>query len=97
MAAKSPAAEELNDFMEALKAKVYSIQKKFIRLEDPLPLHEFEREWSGEKKKVPMLIELFKEHNAQLKALVGVDYAVATRKKYETSLRHTEAFIKHLQ
>jgi hypothetical protein len=55
----------------------------------------FDREWSGERKKVPMLIEIFKEHNLQLKELVGVDYADATRKKYETSLRHTETFIKH--
>jgi hypothetical protein len=41
MATKSPAAQELNDFLEALRAKVCSIQKKFIRLEEPLTLHEF--------------------------------------------------------
>nr|WP_262493271.1 phage integrase SAM-like domain-containing protein [Mucilaginibacter polytrichastri] len=37
---------------------------------------------------------MFKEHNAQMKALQGVDFAASTMKRYNISYNHTRDFIK---
>jgi len=41
-----------------------------------------------------MLIPIFKEHNRQIAALIGTEYAKGTADRYETSLKHTQAFLK---
>jgi site-specific recombinase XerD len=41
-----------------------------------------------------MLLDLFREHNEKCHKLSGNGMAPATVKRYETSLRHTEAFIQ---
>ncbi|MDR2936304.1 MAG: site-specific integrase [Rikenellaceae bacterium] len=45
-------------------------------------------------KPVIMLLDLFREHNEKCRKLSGNGMAPATVKRYETSLRHTEAFIQ---
>lgn len=42
-----------------------------------------------------MLLEQFEEHNRKVKSLIGREFVPATYKRYETSLRHTQAFLKH--
>ncbi len=41
-----------------------------------------------------MILEVFADHNRQMEALVGKDYADGTLERYETSLEHTKAFIQ---
>lgn len=41
-----------------------------------------------------MLISIFKEHNRQVAALIGTKYSKGTADRYETSLKHTQAFLK---
>jgi len=41
-----------------------------------------------------MLIGIFQQHNDEIKALIGKDYAAATHVRYETSLKHTADFLK---
>ena|SRR3569833_1354298 len=40
-----------------------------------------------------MLVQIFEEHNEQVKALVGKEYAQGTLDRYETSLKHTKSFL----
>ncbi|PTT39479.1 recombinase, partial [Chryseobacterium sp. HMWF028] len=46
-----------------------------------------------EEKKVT-LIEAFKDHNSKVKELIDREFSKGTWKRYETSLRHTQAFLK---
>lgn len=41
-----------------------------------------------------MLLEVFKERNQKVKALVGGDFAKGTHERYEISLKHTTEFIR---
>lgn len=41
-----------------------------------------------------MLLEIFRDHNDKCQKLIGKDMSVSTVKRYETSYRHTEEFIK---
>jgi integrase len=41
-----------------------------------------------------MLLEIFKEHNRQMKELIGKEFSKGTMQRYEISLRYTREFIK---
>jgi hypothetical protein len=49
----------------------------------------------GKTVKVKTLLDVFTEHNQQVAALVGRDFASVTLQRYQTSLKHTAEFIKH--
>ena len=40
-----------------------------------------------------MILEIYQEHNTQMKALVGREFAAVTLQRYNTSLEHTRSFI----
>ena len=42
-----------------------------------------------------MLVAIFQQHNKEMKALVGKEFAEGTLKRYETSLDHVISFMKH--
>ena len=48
----------------------------------------------GIDKRAHMLIDIFRQHNADIKALIGKGYASATLVRYETSLKHTVDFLQ---
>jgi site-specific recombinase XerD len=87
-------AKELNGFLDILQAKAFDIQKKLITLGVEVTIENFTNLWQGKKEKARMLLEIFEQHNKQVKELIGQQYSLATFKRYETSLGHTRNFIQ---
>jgi len=83
-----------NSYLDALKAKVYEYQQQLIRNDDLVNAENMRNKILGIEKRSHMLIAIFEQHNAEVKALVGKDFAAATHVRYETSLKHTVDFIK---
>ncbi|MCJ7933446.1 MAG: phage integrase SAM-like domain-containing protein [Chryseobacterium sp.] len=48
----------------------------------------------GIDEKKMTIIEIFKDHNQQMKDLIGKSFSKGTWDRYETSLRHTKEFMK---
>jgi site-specific recombinase XerD len=48
----------------------------------------------GIEKRNHMLVGIFQQHNNEIKALIGKDYALGTLTRYETSLKHTINFVQ---
>ncbi|MGY0039411.1 site-specific integrase [Pedobacter sp. NJ-S-72] len=48
----------------------------------------------GRTEKPRSLIDIFKEHNKKMEALLGKEYAKGTLCRYKTSLSHTQGFLK---
>jgi hypothetical protein len=48
----------------------------------------------GTVEKSKIILEVFKEHNEQLAALVGSEYSPATIRRYKISFGHTLSYIK---
>jgi len=94
MLGRSNEAKELNDFLEALNTKVRNIQQRFIVHNTSVTVEEFAKQWRGVKEKSKMLLEIFKEHNDQVKQLIGAQYSLATWKRYVTSHDHTLHFLQ---
>ena len=88
-----PEDQELNDFLATLRNKAFSIQKKLINLDRPVTIKEFEREWHGKKETPHLLLEIFEQHNSEVKQLIGAQYSWATWRRYHTSLKHTRQFL----
>ncbi|HTF17415.1 MAG TPA: site-specific integrase [Chryseolinea sp.] len=56
---------------------------------------KFKNRWLGiSMEKVKMLMEVFEEHNQQMKALIGHEFSPLTFERYTTSKKHTHDFMK---
>ena len=87
-------AKSINSYLDALKAKVYDYQQQLIREDEQVNAENMRNKILGIDKRSHMLIGIFQQHNDEIKALVGKDYAAATHVRYETSLKHTADFLK---
>ncbi len=84
----------INYFLDALKQKVYNYQWEIIHQGLPLTIEEFRKKWLGIKERMYSVLEVFQQHNEQLRQLIGTDCSKATYGKYRTTFDHTVNFIK---
>src|ERR1044072_8184864 len=94
MKGNSAEARALNSFLDALKTKVYTTEREILQDGKAITYQSFKEKWFGEHEKPYMLMEIFKQHNNQIKELVGKDFSPATYKRYETSKLHTKTFLQ---
>jgi site-specific recombinase XerD len=87
-------AKSINSHLDALKAKVYEYQQQLIREDEPVNAENMRNKILGIEKRKHMLVPIFQQHNDEIRALIGKDYAAATLVRYETSLKHTMDFMK---
>lgn len=87
-------AKSINSFLDSLKSRVYDYQQQLIREDELVNAENMRNKILGIDKRSHMLIGIFQQHNDEIKALIGKDYAAATHVRYETSLKHTEDFLK---
>lgn len=76
-----------------MRAIVYETEKKLFMNQVEITFESFKNEYQGKKERARMLIPIFQEHNRKIKELVGQEYAPGTLERYETSLKHTKAFL----
>ncbi|MHB8209232.1 phage integrase SAM-like domain-containing protein [Mucilaginibacter sp.] len=86
----------LNNYLKTLEHQVYEIHRQLIEKKLPLTAVNLKNALlkKDEVAACKMLIPIFKEHNRQVAALIGTEYAKGTADRYETSLKHTQAFLK---
>ena len=87
-------AKATNSYLDTLKAKIYDYQQQFIRENELVNVENMRNKIFGVEKRSHMLIAIFEQHNAEVKALIGKEFAAATYDRYLTSLKHTTNFIK---
>ena len=90
----SEEAKTINYFLDSLRQKVYDYQREIMLDNEPFTIQAFKKRWLGIKERTYTLLEVFKEHNEQLFALIGKDCSKATYGKYRTTHDHTAAFIQ---
>lgn len=81
----SEEARTINYFLDSLRQKVYDQQREIILDNEPFTIQTFKKRWLGIKERTYTLLEVFKEHNEQLLALIGKDCSKATYGKYRTT------------
>jgi integrase len=88
-------ARRVNKILEGFKMKAFDHQRDLMNEGNDITLENMKSKWYGVSlEKSRMLMEIFKQHNEQMKALVGREFSPLTLERYETSFRHTQEFMK---
>lgn len=87
-------ARSLNAYLDTLQGRVYEAQRQLIADNQEVTIHTLRQRLEGKKEKSRMLIDIFKNHNEQLRQLVDKDFAPGTLERYETALSHTVSFLQ---
>jgi hypothetical protein len=61
---------------------------------EAITAEKLKRLLTGATERPRMILEIFRQHNDQVKELVGSQYAPLTHKRYSTALEHTREFIQ---
>jgi site-specific recombinase XerD len=94
MKGTSAESKATNSYLDTLKAKVYDYQQQLIREDELVNAENMRNKILGIEKRSHMLVGIFRQHNDEIKALIGKGYVAATLVRYETSLKHTVDFMK---
>lgn len=85
---------ELNHYLETVRTRVLRIHRELEQDEKPITAEILKNLFYGENKPPKMLLEVFNEHNAKYRELIGKDVVKATVLRYERTARYLEEFIK---
>lgn len=87
-------AKELNHFLDALELQVFQAKRLLIEANRDVSARGIRDVLTGNVENRKKILEVFRKHNAQMKALQGVDFAPSTMQRYNISYNHTRDFIK---
>ena len=85
----------VNEYLKTLEHQVYEVHRQMIEKKLPLTAANLKNMLLGKEGTSPgkMLIPIFEQHNREVKALIGKEFAKGTFDRYETSLKHTKDFL----
>src|SRR5438105_3698055 len=90
----SEEAQHINACLEGFRIKAYDLQRELMMKGLPVTVEAIRNKWLGLDKERPrMLLEIFDQHNEQMRALVGKEYTPKTLERYRTSRKHTHDFM----
>ena len=84
----------LNAYLDTLTGKVQQAHQSLISAGKAVSAESLRNEFSGKTEKQRLLMEVFAEHNAKVKALLGKGFEPNTLKGYNTSIKHLTAYLK---
>jgi site-specific recombinase XerD len=87
-------AKQLNSDLAVIKTKLLSCHSKLIARGANVTAESLKNEYTGVIEKPRMLLQIVRQHNDDIKKLIGKDYAIATWVKYNTTQKHLTDFLK---
>ncbi len=91
---KNQAAKELNVYLNTIEVRIYEIHRELVASKQVISSESFKNEFRGAVEKSRLLLEIFKNHNDQMEALVGREYSINTFKKFRTCLSSLTNFVQ---
>ncbi|MES2109837.1 MAG: site-specific integrase [Bacteroidota bacterium] len=86
-------AKELNAYLDVLLTKIYQIKRELIDSGKPVTANSIKNRLIGKDHDNHMILAEFRNHNTQMQALVGKEFAPSTLCRYKTAHDHTKNFI----
>ena len=87
-------AKELNSYLDIITNKVYRAKSSLIDDDKPVTAETIKNILLGKGEKKHFIMQAFQQHNTQMKALVGIEFAPATLTRYKTAYNHVNNFIR---
>lgn len=91
---KSEKVRQINSYLDIFSIKAYEARKYLLEYGKDITAENIKKVLHGETEDKRMILEIFAEHNLQMEALVGKDFAPGTLERYKTSYDHTKEYIK---
>ncbi|WP_347159832.1 site-specific integrase [Pontibacter chitinilyticus] len=87
-------SKSLNAYLDNLRAKVYEAHRQLVEATGLVSAAGIRNRVIGKEEKGRSLIEIFRDHNRRMEALVGEEFTPATLERYNTALKHTLDFLQ---
>jgi site-specific recombinase XerD len=87
--------KNFNAFLSNYQSRVNETHRLLCEKGDTITAESLKNKLLGKDETVHMLIEIFKDHNRKMAALVDKEFSQGTLERYETSLRHTREFLNY--
>ncbi len=84
-----------NAFLDNLQSKVYEAHRSLFEKGEPITAEAIKHKLTGKDNCIHMLLDIFRDHNQKMKALIGKEFSPGTFERYEISLRHTQSFLEY--
>jgi len=88
-----PQVKAFNHFLEGIRARLFSIQGKFLEEGRYYTAQMIRNVFLGEDKKLHTLLKLYDNHNEEIAVLVGTEYSKGAYQRHLRTRRHLKAFI----
>jgi len=90
----SKKAKIINNHIEQTITDIYNHYRSLALENKEITATSIKNAWKGVEEKPKMLIDVFEEHNENVKNLIGIDFANNTYQRYVVTLSHIKEFIK---
>lgn len=87
-------AKEVNNHLAVLKSKILASYSKLELSQTMVTVEMVKMDLLGITEKPHSLMEIIREHNKELKTLIGKGFAKGTWKKYNTVEKHLKEFVQ---
>ena len=91
---KKDEVKSLNAYLDDLQNKVFEAHRQLTEKDDTITAEKLRDQFQGKVAKQRTLIDIFKDHNQKMEALVGREFSKGTAERYRTSLKHTVEFLQ---
>ncbi|WP_321321032.1 site-specific integrase [Labilibaculum sp.] len=93
--ARKKGGVQLNKFLDVLKNNIFDHHTEMIKNSELVTAKKLKLRFLGKDEEQRSLLQVFEYHNKQMHALIGITFAKATTKRYDTTLDHIRNFLKH--
>lgn len=90
----SKEAKSINSYLENIRLKILQCNNDLLASQKEITGETLKNRYLGAEDKKMTIVDVFKDHNQQMKDLIGKSFSKGTLERYETSLRHTVSFMK---
>ncbi len=90
----SKKAKIINNHIEQTITDIYNHYRSLALEDKEITATSLKNAWLGIGEKPKMLVEVFEEHNNNMKKLIGIDFTYSTYQRYKTTLSHIKEFMQ---
>lgn len=84
----------LNNYLDSLQTKIRNAHQTLIDTNQHVTTESLQNQFTGKAEKSRYLMQLLREHNAKVKALIGNGFEENTLKGYNTTEKHLTGFLQ---
>lgn len=85
----------LNNYLDSLQTKLRNAHQVLIDANQQVTTESLQNQFTGKTQNSRFLMQLFKEHNTKVKALIGNGFEANTLKGYNTSEKHLTGYLQN--